>query len=808
MRRSPLLPLFAGLIGLNPGSGCVDIPAFPEGAPDADVAPGDAADARADGAADAANDAPNDALNDVPEVRTDAADAAPEPDVPFSVYPAAGACQWPPDEARPGSLVWSESEQSIGWTVQDVTYAPGPDRVYLMESSSSGDPPSWTESQISSYAPTAALDDKKTFMVLPGVWGSGYPLMRGIAFHPGWPAPTEAFVSYLTGGPDAPDSPEPLRVVVSRVSTDAAGTAGFGEEVLLEVPLPHANVYRAGGTLAFGPDGHLYVALGDGSDNADAAGAQDDSSLPGSILRIDVDTSAPDGGPAAPPDNPFADREDLGRLIWAWGLRQPVEIGFDAVTGHPWVADGGTFHQQTVVSELNLPFGGANLGWPEATGATCGDLASVGCDPRDFVPPVAELAPVGQDPQDDVVPLGVYRSDALPGLWGAFLWYHTNQHQLYAWWPQAEAPPGDPLGPVDPSTPLWGGAILPDGTPLLTGRFLTSAWTATAEGAVDLPDAFHRTLSEAGCFGPSPGAPVSGVHPYELHSPQRIGFAESARHLALPPGSTVGYQEGPPAGLDLPEGTALLQTWYLDVVIGESATRRPIETRVLIRAGADNAVPGWHAFSYRWREDGSDADLLPAGATRVVLARDPDTGEDREVRWDFPSRRQCASCHALAPPAPVGPLGLTLDQVKLDEPALVALDQAGALTLDGAPVVDPLPGLDSGDTPERLARSYLHANCASCHQPGGRTGLALDLRFTSALADTGLCGPPARWRMGHPENQLIAPGNPLASLLWLRVAAPEAHHAPYRMPPLSGDGPSSLGADLLAAWIETLESCP
>lgn len=188
---------------------------------------------------------------------------------------------------------------------------------------------------------------------------------------------------------------------------------------LLVVDQPFAN--HNGGQLVMGPDGFLYVGLGDGGDPGDPFGhGQDTGTLLGSILRIDPETGAADG-PAygIPPGNPFADGEDGEPEIWLYGVRNPWRFTFDTATGDLWVADVG----QDTWEEINrLPAvagfdagKGDNLGWDEMEGTHPYDG---GTNPPGAILPIHEYS---HDSGCSVVGGYVYRGEAIPGLAGVYL---------------------------------------------------------------------------------------------------------------------------------------------------------------------------------------------------------------------------------------------------------------------------------------------------------------------------------------------------------------------------------------------------
>jgi glucose/arabinose dehydrogenase len=177
----------------------------------------------------------------------------------------------------------------------------------------------------------------------------------GMAFHPKFKENGQFFVFYTKK--DAP----PHTSVVSRFKVSAADPTKAdpaSEEEILRVPQPYWN--HNGGTVAFGPDGMLYIALGDGGLFNDPEGnGQNLATLNGSILRIDVDKRDDGKAYAVPSDNPFVGQQAAQPEIWAYGIRNIWRLSFDRVTGTCWAADVG----QDIWEEINIVTRGGNYGW-------------------------------------------------------------------------------------------------------------------------------------------------------------------------------------------------------------------------------------------------------------------------------------------------------------------------------------------------------------------------------------------------------------------------------------------------------------
>ena len=182
------------------------------------------------------------------------------------------------------------------------------------------------------------------------------------------------------------------------------------EVVVLEVEQPYGN--HNGGQIEFGPDGFLYVALGDGGSSGDPMGSgQDTGTLLGAILRLDVSGASADAGYAIPPDNPFLGIPGARGEIWAYGLRNPWRFSFDQATGRLWAADVG----QNAYEEINVVKRGGNYGWTIMEGLHCFSPRQ-GCDTSGLELPVAEY---GRSEGCSVTGGHVYDGGDIPGLQGA-----------------------------------------------------------------------------------------------------------------------------------------------------------------------------------------------------------------------------------------------------------------------------------------------------------------------------------------------------------------------------------------------------
>jgi glucose/arabinose dehydrogenase len=299
----------------------------------------------------------------------------------------------------------------------ELAMAPGqPDRVYLVEQGV-------VRPGFASRVQTLRLGDAAatTFLDLSDrTLKGGEAGFLGLAFHPGYADNGRVFASYTASSP--------LRSVISeftRSASDPLRADPASERVLLEVPQPEGN--HNAGQITFGPDGYLYISLGDGGGGGDPEqNGQDTTTLLGAILRIDVDT-VPEGQPYGIPDtNPFAltdgpDRDE----IYAYGFRNPWRFAFDGQGGDLWVMDVG----QDAWEEVNRVEVGKNYGWNAVEGPEC---FLVGCDLSAFEMPFFSYSHSNATGGFSISGGMVYRGTALPSLQGQVLYADYVTRRVWA----------------------------------------------------------------------------------------------------------------------------------------------------------------------------------------------------------------------------------------------------------------------------------------------------------------------------------------------------------------------------------------
>jgi len=231
--------------------------------------------------------------------------------------------------------------------------------------------------------------------------------LLSIAFHPRYRDNGYAYVNYTSDR-------HGLQTVVSRFRRlDPQRLDPASETVLLRIDQPYSN--HNGGQIAFGPDGYLYIGMGDGGSANDPDNhAQNPASLLGKILRIDVENITPGLAYGIPKDNPFVGRAGYRAEIWALGLRNPWRFSFDVGNGRLWVADVG----QNKVEEINIIRRGRNYGWRIMEGDICTPGIDDDCRKTGLEPPLHTY----RHPAGFSVTGGfVYRGMAIPGLCGTYI---------------------------------------------------------------------------------------------------------------------------------------------------------------------------------------------------------------------------------------------------------------------------------------------------------------------------------------------------------------------------------------------------
>jgi uncharacterized repeat protein (TIGR03806 family) len=607
--------------------------------------------------------------------------------------------------------------------------------------------------------------------------------LLGLALHPDFSTNRRVFVNYTT-------ETRP-RTVISEFKMTAAGIIDrASEKVILEITQPYSN--HNGGDIKFGKDGYLYIGTGDGGSANDPQGnGQNLAALLGKMLRIDINNGSPYSIPA---DNPTFRTPGARKEIYAYGLRNPWRYSFDRVTGKLWAADVG----QNALEEINIIEKGGNYGWKIMEGTQC--FRATTCDRTGLKLPVHEY------PRSEGVSVTggyVYRGNAIPSLVGRYVF--------------ADYATGKVWGLVADSTNI-------DNKLLIESNFNVSSFAEDIDGelyAIDHRNGsiyriekgtqsagnFPTKLSETGCFANlNPLTPAAGVIGYDVESPLWSDGAAKSRFVALPEGQKIDLNTNDM--FSFPTGSILIKNFFIPVRSGTQIRNDIIETRFLVKE-----ANGFSGYTYVWNAARTNADYIGGSQYLPVTMAIGQT--DINFNYYVPSSGDCNRCH---PGAAGGAAGFTPRQLNHlvstaagQENQLLFLSRSGVLNSGSLPgdlsaigsLVDPY---DTSLSVEDRARSWLHTNCSTCHNPvsGTATG-SMDFRSTTRLADTKLCDVnPQHGDLGVRSAKLLVPGNAEKSLLWLRVHSVDSVS---RMPPVASSLRDEQASNLLKTWVNGLTDC-
>lgn len=576
--------------------------------------------------------------------------------------------------------------------------------------------------------------------------------LLGLAFEPDF-AQTGGFYLYYSVS-------RPRRVQISRfvAAADRTHADPASEQRLFTIAEPYGN--HNGGWIAFGPDRHLYLGVGDGGAAGDPERAGQDLAQP--LAKIHRYRREPDGSLVPAPDNPFVAVAGARPEIWALGLRNPWRCSFDRVKGTLWCGDVG----QDTLEEIDIVVKGGNYGWRLFEGTErFGEGA---------VPSPAPIAPVieyGRRDGQSVTGGYVYRGTHLPALRGAYVYGDYGSGNVWALWHDGERMQKNELVARVPEVSSFGEDN--DGELFAVSHKGRIYRFEPAEASASAP-AFPTLLSQTGIFADTAAlTPAPGVVPYDVAVELWSDGAQKQRWMVLPAGATISFaQDGP---WRFPIGTVLVKHFEID--------GRRLETRVMV-----HERPGWSGYTYRWNDEQTDARLLASPETETL---------PNGSQWYYPAGADCLRCHT---PGYGEILGLRTRQVAAS--GLVA-DWAARKLFDRAPSAELAshPKLtDESASLEARARAYLDVNCAICHHPGGPAPGSIDMRIETPLAKTGLLDVVPDEKLGLADEHRITSGKPDASAVLARMSTRTARG----MPPLASHRIDDRAVALLRAWIESL----
>jgi putative heme-binding domain-containing protein len=620
----------------------------------------------------------------------------------------------------------------------------------------------------------------------------------GLVFHPDFEKNRQCFVCYtlLSKKPNQQNLPDGTRVSRFTVAkTDPPRIDPASEEIVLTFLQGGHN----GGDLHFGPDGMLYISTGDAAnpnppDPFDTG--QNIADLLSSILRIDVDHKDEGKNYAIPKDNPFVGMKGARPEVWAYGFRNPWRMSFDRHTGELFVGDVGWELWESV---HRIEKGG-NYGWSAMEGPQPIKPEKVG--PTPIHPALIELP---HTIACSVTGGRVYRGKKFPELRGAYIFGDWETRRLWA--ARFEGDRTKEMPEITrPSVRIVAFGEDREGELYFLDHDGGTLHTIEHNDGVAKNADFPTKLSETGLFASvKDHTPAAGVIPFAVNSRQWQDGA-TAEHWAAFPGvsSATLHANGKtiPGNVDwhlfrmhFPKDAVLMRTISLGSL--------RLETQLLHFDGVD-----WRAYTFAWRDDRTDADLVAAeGAEKEIHE-----GKQKRV-WQFHSRSQCMSCHSSWSEYALAFQPEQLNRSGTDgRNQLVALTEAGLLRRAGDRG-EPLPPFDAasaarerkladptdaGQPLEARARAYLHANCGHCHAFGGGGSVNLRLQFPVAVARMEAVGiRPTRGDFGLPKACIIKPGDPCASTLYFRMGK----FGRDRMPHIGSERPDEVGLELIEHWI-------
>ena len=425
-----------------------------------------------------------------------------------------------------------------------------------------------------------------------------------------------------------------------------------------------------GGDLQFGPDGMLYISTGDAGDPNPPDPfntGQDISDLLSSILRIDVDHKDEGKNYAVPRDNPFVGMKGARPEVWAYGLRNPWRMGFDRQTGELYVGDVGW----ELWESIHRVEKGGNYGWSAMEGPQPIKPNRVG--PTPILPPLIELP---HTISCSVTGGRVYRGKKFPELRGAYLFGDWETRRLWA--ARFEGDRCTEMPEIaKPSVRIVAFGEDRDGELYFLDYDGGTLHTIERNDAAPKNNDFPTKLSQTGLFASvKDQAPAAGVVPFAVNSRQWQDGATAEHWVALPGESSATlYEPGKPIPgmvdwhnfrLHFPKDAVLVRTLSLG--------GRRLETQLLHFDGLD-----WRAYTFAWRDDQADADLVPADGDEKEVS----DGKRKRV-WQIQSRSQCMSCHSSW-----SEYALAFQPEQLNRPGpdgrnqLVALTEAGLIRRAG-----------------------------------------------------------------------------------------------------------------------------
>ncbi|MEM8955177.1 MAG: carbohydrate-binding protein [Verrucomicrobiota bacterium] len=604
--------------------------------------------------------------------------------------------------------------------------------------------------------------------------------------------------------------------------------------------------WHQGGGMFFGPDGFLYLTVGDegGARDIYDSGQKINAGLLAGVLRIDVDkdptrshpirrqpqnpANPPFGWPDSfsanyyiPNDNPWVDPSgNTLEEFYAIGLRSPHTMSQDPLTGDVFIGDVG----QNDREEVNFLSKGANFQWPYREGSIGGFKSKpnplIGTDS----PPIWDY---NRNTGNCVIVGVVYRGakwDAdlggklLVGDYGTRnIWAlsytpgETADVELLAQMPPTINPKGQlAFFGVDHDGEVY--MCKPNGTDNANGKIYKLNRPGIANPQPP------SLLSQTGAFtNLSTLETTPGLIPYDVNSPLWSDGAFKKRWVSIPNNGThntsserISYSEN--ENWSLPIGSVTVK--HFEIPLDErnpDGPRRRLETRFMIR----DANGEWYGLTYKWRANNSDADLVDPLGLEEEFTITNENGQSESIKWLFPSRGACLSCHTSQSGRVLGLRTRQLNRNHFYESTnrtanqLATLNALGILhpplntndldnLLTSAPLGDPETSI------QKQALSYLDSNCSHCHQPGTNVNSRanFDARLSTPPFNQAVVNGDVFDTLGISDPKVVKPQNTNDSVLYQRVNTIDECCA---MPPLGKNRINNEATQVLSAWINSLD---
>jgi glucose/arabinose dehydrogenase len=653
--------------------------------------------------------------------------------------------------------------------------------------------------------------------------------LLGLEFHPGFATNGYFFLWYT--GPAVTGSNSGMHDILARFQVSAANTnqGNTNSRVVLFAQYDREVNHNAG-DLHFGPDGYLYVSLGDegGGDGILTSGAPSgnpqriDNNFFSGILRIDVDKRPGNLLPnhhvgllgqtnyLVPADNPFVGVTSFNGLtvnsnnvrteFWAVGLRNPWRYSFD-IDGTLYCGDVGQEDRE----EIDLIVKGGNYGWNYWEGFLQRTNNAQ-------IPPGFVHSPPLMDYQRTTVYTAiiggrVYRGQRFSQLYGSYIYADSESGNIWSLrYAGTNVTQNTLLFTSDLNTQQRSGistfGVDPSNNDLLyatehngpDGTVRRFVYNSTTNGS-PIP----TLLSGTGVFTNLTTLAVApGIVPYDINVPFWSDNAIKTRWFSVPKTNlNIGFD--PANNWSFPTGTVWIKHFGLQLTNGDPNSIIRLETRLIVKNS--NGVYG---VSYRWGGSTNDAALVPEGGTNETFVINDGGGILRTQVWHYPSRVECLQCHTTA-----GGYGLGFTTAQLNKDfnyngvitnQIIALSQAGYLNTNVTNVhtlraLAPLT--NTAVSLEYRIRSYLAANCVQCHQPGGLAGANWDGRINTVTENAGLVNGSLVSNQGNTNNAVLVPGSLATSMMLTRISSP----GNLRMPPLDSTVLDTNAINVLSAWI-------